>query len=322
MRPRDRRIPVLVIAAASLVGCGSAYFGNLPLAPKQIRRFSLPAPVEDSGGMGSGLAWDPASGEFWTVSDRHPEHPEWGIYIFRLRIAENKVEIAASIRITKDRRKLTGNDYDLEGIAITPDGKLWLCDESGPYLIRVNRQGEVLEEVLVRDLTEREDNRGFEGVAVDPTGTTIYAILQNGMKSEKDKLNTIIAAYEISTRTCKFYRYRLEAPEAYEFPKGLQPPPRTGAHDIWALDKNFLLVLERDNQSGENALIKRIFKIQLPSEPDPTPVPKTMVLDLKKHGYLHEAPEGLAIRGSNFIYVINDNDRRSDIPTELWEIEY
>ena len=69
--------------------------------------------------------------------------------------------------------------------------------------------------------------------------------------------------------------YPLDAPES-------QNDAWVGLSDIAALDGGVFLILERDNQGGPAAAIKRIYSVNLGdySMPKGTSVQKTLVLDL------------------------------------------
>ncbi|MBL7973351.1 MAG: esterase-like activity of phytase family protein, partial [Candidatus Kapabacteria bacterium] len=82
---------------------------------------------------------------------------------------------------------------DSEGLVVDKDGNFWLCEEGGPTIWKLNRNG-----VLIARYTPyailpgaypfdiqidtvfkyRKNNRGFEGIAIAPNGK-IYAIIQS-----------------------------------------------------------------------------------------------------------------------------------------------
>jgi hypothetical protein len=98
--------------------------------------------------------------------------------------------------------------------------------------------------------------------------------------------------------------------------------PRTGAHDLHAIGPRALLVLERDNQSGAEARVKRVYRVDVPAEAGTAPLPKTLVVDLVPLGYRYEQPEGITMRAPRLLSLANDNDALPGVPTELWEIAF
>ncbi len=299
----------------------TAAFASLPIAPTKITKVTVSTPAK-TGGIGSGLAWDARDGVYWMVTDQVQMMDDLPITLYRVKVTGDHSEIESAVAITDQGKTLTGGDLDPEGIALAPDGTLWLCDEKGPHLFQLNRKGELLKKVAPNDfLKGRQANRGLEGIAISPDGKTLFAVLQNGVEAEMDKLNTVIAAYDIAAGTFKFHPYRLEDPKAFDFAPDLMVPARTGAHDLFALDGRTLLVLERDNQAGDDARVKRVFKVELPAEPVSAPIAKTLVLDLRKHGYIFEQPEGMTLRAPRVLAIVNDNDGAT-IPTEVWEIAF
>ena len=90
------------------------------------------------------------------------------------------------------------NGVDSEGIAAMPDGSLWIAEEYGPSLLRVDRQGRVLVrwvphglgasfggatypvvEALPAIAAARKLNRGFEAIAASADGATLFVAFQS-----------------------------------------------------------------------------------------------------------------------------------------------
>lgn len=303
-------------------------FAILPITAIRIVKFDVPLPMEPTGGTGSGLAFDPRDGLYWAVTDKAPTGvngsvPEWPLYLFRVKVEDGKAEFVKAMPLTEKGKPLTSNDLDPEGVSIAPDGTLWLCDEAFPLIFQADREGNILRRVEPNAiLKDREANRGFEGVAISPDGKTVFAILQMGVTAEKDKHNTLIAAYDLAAGTYQLFPYRLDDVGSFDYPKDLMPAARTGAHDLHPLGNRTLLVLERDNQWDANARLKRVYKVELPASPPATALPKTLVLDLLPLGYRLEAPEGLTMRGPRTMAISNDNDGLPDSPNQIWEISF
>jgi hypothetical protein len=215
-----------------------------------------------------------------------------------------------------------GRSFDPEGLVIDPrTGHFIVADEYGPSVYEFDRQGRLLHVfdipvelvpkkegtvnyVAIRDdcvdpnppctLTGRQDNRGFEGLAISPDGTKLYAVLQDPLVNEPATNNgrngrTLrIVAFDndpdsttYRTSTAQYaYQLELQADVAARI-NALKPgnatntDPRQGRNiglsAITAINDHEFLVLERDNRgigvddpAGNNAVgSKRIFKIDI-----------------------------------------------------------
>ncbi|OCH85049.1 hypothetical protein OBBRIDRAFT_740557 [Obba rivulosa] len=88
---------------------------------------------------------------------------------------------------------------DAEGLALNQDGTFFVSDEYGPYIYLMDASGNLLETIQppaaflplingalnftgsVNPDTGRVANQGFEGLTLDSTGTTLYALLQSAL---------------------------------------------------------------------------------------------------------------------------------------------
>lgn len=73
------------------------------------------------------------------------------------------------------------NGLDTEGIAVDQDGNFWLCDEYGPFIVKVDAEGKLLEKYepgngLPEILNNRIQNRGFEDLTITPSGKILAAV--------------------------------------------------------------------------------------------------------------------------------------------------
>ncbi|WP_327044931.1 esterase-like activity of phytase family protein [Microbispora sp. NBC_01189] len=93
---------------------------------------------------------------------------------------------------------------DVEDLVRTRDGDFWLVDEYGPSLVRVSGNGRVLErhvpaglgltgadypvkETLPAILASRQQNRGFEGLAISSDQRTLYLAVQSPLANPDKK---------------------------------------------------------------------------------------------------------------------------------------
>jgi hypothetical protein len=99
-----------------------------------------------------------------------------------------------------------------------------------------------------------------------------------------------------------------------------------GLSEVTALGDRALLVLERDNQRGDAARTKKVYRVELAGlapvgvgQPKPL-VAKRLVRDLLPAltaggGVAHDKPEGLAVVGARLVGAV-DNDGLEDAPGE------
>jgi hypothetical protein len=213
-----------------------------------------------------------------------------------------------------------GHSFDPEGLVVDPwTSHFYVADEYGPALYEFDRKGRLkrifdvpqnlvpmvgtaVNYVATRDdgaNAGRQDNRGYEGVAISPDGRTLYAVLQDPLINDptgnngRNSRNVRIVVYDNDRRSptygssIKQLAYRLEAQAAVAarinaiFPgnaNGTNPRQgrNIGVSSIVAINKTQFLVLERDNRgigvddpAGANGVgSKRVFKIDITNATD------------------------------------------------------
>lgn len=229
-----------------------------------------------------------------------------------------------------------GHSFDPEGLVIDPRTRHFLvADEYGPSLYEFDRQGRLLRifevpanlvpkaggnvnYVALRDACPnpnvpfnplcganegRQDNRGYEGLAISPDGTKLYAVLQDPLINEpppnngRNGRNVRIVVFDNDSKSLTYtksiaqYVYQLE-PQADVAARinAIKPgnatatDPRQGRNigvsSIVAINFTQFLVLERDNRGigvddprGNNAVgSKRVYKIDITGATDVTNV--------------------------------------------------
>jgi len=195
--------------------------------------------------------------------------------------------------------------FDPEGIRVSNDGKsVFITDEYGPYVYQFNRVNgkrikafklpdyyavktvKSFEKDTATELGEinsntvgRTTNKGMEGLAITPDGTTLVGIMQTELRQDTKKHVRIITI-DIVTGVTHEYAYKLT--------------DGSGVSEIVAINDHEFLVDERDGKGlgdGNSAIVKRLFKIDIAAATDisgkttidtatTTLVTKTLFLDM------------------------------------------
>jgi len=218
-------------------------------------------------------------------------------------------------------------NIDPEGIAQASDGGFWVASEgsgSQPayepgrpitslnFIFKTDASGVIEDVITLPDAVNAGQRRfGFEGIA-EYDGAA-YVAFQRTWSELGDAAGTVrIGVYDVTAGTWSFLFYTLDAPES---PNG----GWVGLSDITSLGNGEFLVVERDNQAGPDARIKRLYRIDVTGLADGDPVSKTLVRDLladgdltAPNGFVPEKIEGSAVTLSGDVWVVNDNDGVDD----------
>ena len=120
------------------------------------------------------------------------------------------VQIAVDPSI-RNRRWLTGADFDVESIARMEDGTFWVGEEFGPYLLHFDSQGALLQPPVRHPILRAPQNplntagepanlpssRGFEAMTRNADGSRLYVTTEASIASEPDKRKLVV--YEFDT---------------------------------------------------------------------------------------------------------------------------
>ena len=239
---------------------------------------------------------------------------------------------------------------DTEGLVRTADGGFWLAEEYRPSLLEVDATGKVLARYVPEGVTldgagypvqatlpaiyaARQNNRGFEGLALSGDGQTLYALLQSplanpdGDTGETSRVGRILAIDAASGEPVAEYVYPLEV--AAEFDPAVEEGDQNEmklSGLVW-LDDATLLVLERTDE------VARLYAVDLTGATnilgsawdDPAtapslesvqdlaaagvkPLAKTLRVDLEALPGMPDKIEGVAVVDDATVAVANDND--------------
>ena len=208
-----------------------------------------------------------------------------------------------------------GRSLDPEGLALAPNGNRYVSDEYGPSVLEFTPSGALARtfappaNLLPRqpdgapnfvagrpDITSgRQDNRGYEGLAVLPDGSKLLAVLQDPLVNEgapdgRFSRNVRIVEYDTATgQAGRQFIYQLDPlaelnPLVPGAPFAANAQGRNiGVSAIVALSDTEFLVLERDNRGvgvddpagSAPVASKRVYRISLAGATDVSSVDLT-----------------------------------------------
>lgn len=212
-------------------------------------------------------------------------------------------------KVIKDNRLLTGGDFDIESFRQINDGTYWFGDEFGPFLLHMGKYGELLDSpvplpIFLKneqlnfvkspdhpDFTNLSDDkarvaaatlpgsRGFEGLALNSSGTKLYAMLEGALVQEPQKKRLLIYEFDLASKqyTGRIFPYLME-------------DDRHAIGELTAINDLEFIVIERDNNQGDPnkpafktpAKFKRLYKINITKTNKEGFVEKELLVDLLK----------------------------------------
>jgi uncharacterized protein YjiK len=242
--------------------------------------------------------------------------------IFEIDASKKPAVITRAIEVTRDGQPF---GYDLEGIALKRDGGFWLVSEGNMerekdptqnLLLSVSADGAVEEEIeLPKEVADQAIRFGFEGVAVMGEGEDerVVVAIQRPWKDDPDNQSRL-GFYAPATGEWTFVRYPLDVPAG----KGW-----IGLSEVTALGDRRLALIERDNQGGPGAAVKKVTLVDLsgvtpaPAGQDLPLVAKSAAIDMLPalqglNGWTIEKIEGLAMLPDGRLLMVSDNDGVAD----------
>src|SRR5262249_20590985 len=175
-----------------------------------------------------------------------------------------------------------GPRFDPEAIRVSRTGTVYLSEEYGPCVCEFDRQGKCLrvfaipkkfqiekpsklpQDEVKDNPTGRAPNRGFEGLAIAPDGSKLFAMLQSSLLqdggSTRKGHNVRLLEINVKDGATREFVYQLET-------------PNHGLNEIVALSPTQFLVIERDSKAGKEAEFKKLFRIDLRDATDVSGTP-------------------------------------------------
>ena len=215
-------------------------------------------------------------------------------------------------------------NLDPEGIAIASGGGFWIASEgagsktayeagrnitSANLIFKVSATG-VIERVIALPaaMNNMQARYGFEGVS-EHEGKLVVALQRSWDPANKNG-NPQIGVFDLTAQTWSFLSYPIDTVVS---PNG----GWVGLSEISSLGGNRFLVVERDNQAGPDARIKRLYRIDLTGKVDGDTLSKALVRDLMGDlrapgGLVLEKVEGVAVLPGGEVLIVTDNDGVND----------
>ncbi len=309
---------------------GTASYPNIVSAPADGNPPGRGRPPVQEGAP---IGWGALSA---LAADRRDPHILYAVHdsvyarsrIYTLDVVGSPAVITKATVLSKNGATV---DYDLEGLVQRADGSFWAVSEgrgnapsagSKNLLIEIAADGTVLREVeLPASVNARQVSSGFEGVTVTGAGASekVYVAFQREWQGDPRGF-VRIGEYRPAEDAWRFFFYPLD-------PVASPAGGWVGLSEITALGDDRFAVIERDNQLGPNARIKKIAVFSIagfdpqPEPPAGTPafpvVAKTTAIDMlplmqARNGYVLDKLEGFAVAKNGKAYAVTDNDGVDD----------
>ncbi|MDR7184118.1 glycerophosphoryl diester phosphodiesterase [Microbacterium trichothecenolyticum] len=179
-------------------------------------------------------------------------------------------------------RLLTGADFDIESVVKAKDGTFWVGEEFGPFLLHFDAEGTLLEKPFSLDGAKSPQNpylqpgetprvrasRGFEALAASVNGRYLYPVVEGSYADDSDLRRREILEFDTraGAYTGRTWSYQTD-----------QEPNVIG--DAFTVRNDVLLLIERDDFEGEQAVTKRVYQVDLRRTDAEGYLEKTLVLD-------------------------------------------
>jgi hypothetical protein len=204
---------------------------------------------------------------------------------------DSGIAVDPSIR---ERRLLTGYDFDIESIARDRDGSYWVGEEFGPYILHFNEHGTLLDEpaphpylkspnhpeVLAGTATASlGSSRGFESLAFDHRRRLLYAVPEAAPTIDAlrpvpgDESVLEIFEFEPDRRryTGRSFKYRKDGPTISN---------AIVIGDMTNVGPDIFVLIERDSLFGAAAVVKRLYLVDLNVKGPEGILEKSLLVDL------------------------------------------
>ncbi|MBC7757173.1 MAG: esterase-like activity of phytase family protein [Bdellovibrio sp.] len=157
---------------------------------------------------------------------------------------------------------LTGGDIDPESFRIDYKGNLWVGEEFGPYLIKLDKKGKVLrQEISIPNITSPDNpffkvgdkatiktSAGLEGMAINPRGSKLYPMLEKAVIGDPEKtLRMYVFDVDLEHFEEGYFLYQLDG-------------AATEIRELVAInDHEFLTIEQNENLGSVDEYVKKVY---------------------------------------------------------------
>lgn len=220
---------------------------------------------------------------------------------------------------------LTGADFDPESFRRVADGSYWIGEEFNPSLLHFSANGRLLAPPFrLKGLNSKGNpmgepanlprSRGFEGMAMSPDGQWLYPLLEGPLDGDGPGLNI----YTFNIAESKFVNIDAHHPSfRYRLDEGA-----TAIGDFTMYSDTGGLIIERDSEENDKALLKKVYKVNLDKTDEDGFLLKTLLADLLDIDDPHDLNqdgdlsfsfpfwtiEGLVVVNKTTLGIVNDNN--------------
>jgi hypothetical protein len=246
----------------------------VPPAPVYRGQIVLPTGLKVAGaefGGISGLDYDPAADTFYAISDDRSEKAPARFYALKMTLGTDGIsglDIAEShALLALNGEPFAARSVDPEAIRLAAGRLIWSSegDATGrPSITKADLAGKGLGTFRLPDAFLPDEgaagrgvrgNLGFEGLALSPDGTTLYAATENALLQDGDKAS-LTAGSPARLLVLDLAEGKVTGDYVYETEKIFQAPTLpaapadNGVSEILALDAEHLVVVERSYVAG------------------------------------------------------------------------
>ncbi len=253
--------------------------------------------------------------------------------IYTVDVSTTPARIRSALTVTEAGAPVA---LDVEGISAAADGGFWLAVEgangAGNVIVHADASGAVLARYpLPAEVAAHVGKWGFEGVTVTGSGDDlrVWSVIQRPLWTDPANLSagtvdgadvTRIGRLDPATSTWEWFGYRLESTSVAGDWMGLS--------EITAIDDDTFALVERDKLNGPAAAIKRVTRVDIPSDARAVPfgqpvtvLDKSTAIDVLPQlratgGWTQEKLEGFGVAADGRLYGVTDNDGLKDATGE------